>query len=128
MIRSFRYRRFRPYCKVRGRRGFPKNASRHPCAAWAPPSMAPHIFGKPLRPLAPDFIRADSSFSPGESLEEIQPLDQSIVLFSGANSNSQEVANPRLVEVTNDNTLLSEPGGDIGTFVTRVTGEDEVCL
>src|SRR5690554_5272494 len=126
MIRSFRYRRFRPYCKARGRRGFPKNASRHPCAAWAPPSMAPHIFGKPLRPLAPDFMRADSSFSPGESLEEIQPLDQSSVLFSGANSNSQEVANPRLVEVTNDNALLSQLGGNIGARLPWVASKNKV--
>src|SRR5690606_28963620 len=38
--------------ELRGRslweEGFPKNApSAHPCDAWAPPSMAPQIFGKP---------------------------------------------------------------------------------
>ncbi|VVT10185.1 hypothetical protein MARINON1_40093 [Marinobacter salarius] len=27
--------------------GLSKNASRRPCAAWSPPSMAPHIFESP---------------------------------------------------------------------------------
>src|SRR5690606_11186284 len=43
-------------CDARGRQGFPKNApAAHPCGAWAPPSMAPHIFVKPCLPLASDF-------------------------------------------------------------------------
>src|SRR5690554_1163350 len=46
---------------AQGWQGFPKNApSARPCDAWAPPSMAPHIFGKPCQP-RPSYLQVQPS-------------------------------------------------------------------
>src|SRR5690554_6388916 len=62
------------------------------------------------------------------TLEGIKTFDQSVVLIAGANGDSQEVADPRLVEVANDDALLSQLCCDLCTFVVRMTSKHEVCL
>src|SRR5690554_984199 len=62
------------------------------------------------------------------TLEGIKTFDQSVILVAGANGDSQEVADPRLVEVANDDALLSQLCRDLCTFVVRMTSKHEVCL
>src|SRR5690554_5232853 len=62
------------------------------------------------------------------TLEGIKTFDQSVILVAGANGDSQEVADPRLVEMANDDALLSQLCRDLCTFVVRMTSKHEVCL
>src|SRR5690554_1599486 len=50
------FKKFQHWCRQAGGDGFPKHASRRPCAARAPPSMAPHGFGKPSPPACPYIV------------------------------------------------------------------------
>src|SRR5690554_5767877 len=62
------------------------------------------------------------------TLEGIKTFDQSVVLIAGANGDSQEVTDPRLVEMANDDALLSQLCCDLCAFVVRMTSKHEVCL
>src|SRR5690554_2351546 len=62
------------------------------------------------------------------TLEGIKTFDQSVVLIAGANGDSQEVTDSWLVEMANDDALLSQLCCDLCTFAVRMTSKHEVCL